>query len=82
MNEIQIFRNNDFGEIRTIEINNKPYLCLMDVCKILDLEQVSRVKSRLNKDGVTTSRVIDSLGRMQDATFINESNSFVVTGFE
>lgn len=78
MNEIQIFRNNDFGEIRTIEINKKPYLCLMDVCKILDLEQVSRVKSRLNKDGVTTSKVIDSLGRMQDATFINESNLYKV----
>ena len=78
MNNLQIFKNEKFGEIRTAEINNIPYVCLADVCKILDLEQVSRVKSRLNQDGVTISKVIDSLGREQNATFINESNLYKV----
>lgn len=50
--------------------------CLSDVCKALELEQVSRVKSRLKADGVTTSKVIDRLGREQEATFINESNLY------
>ena len=78
MSNLQIFKNEKFGEIRTAEINNIPYVCLADVCKILDLEQVSRVKSRLNQDGVTISKVIDSLGREQNATFINESNLYKV----
>ncbi len=78
MNNLQIFKNEKFGEIRTAEINNIPFVCLADVCKILDLEQVSRVKSRLNPDGVTISKVIDSLGREQNATFINESNLYKV----
>lgn len=78
MNNLQIFKNEKFGEMRTIEINNVPYICLVDVCKILELEQVSRVKARLNKDGVTTSKVIDKLGREQEATFINESNLYKV----
>lgn len=76
MNEIKIFNNSKFGEIRTVILNNDPMFCLADVCKALELEQVSRVKSRLNEDGVTTSKVIDKLGREQTATFINESNLY------
>ncbi len=78
MNKLKIFENRDFGKIRVQEIKTQPYICLADVCKILDLEQVSRVKSRLNKDGVIISKVIDKLGREQNATFINESNLYKV----
>lgn len=78
MNELKIFENRDFGKIRVQEIKTQPYICLADVCKILDLEQVSRVKSRLNQDGVIISKVIDKLGREQNATFINESNLYRV----
>lgn len=76
MNGIQIFNSSEFGEIRTAVVNDEPMFCLADVCKALELEQVSRVKSRLNEDGVTTSKVIDRLGREQTATFINESNLY------
>ena len=78
MNDLQIFRNQEFGEIRTTIVNSKPFLCLVDICKILELGQASRVKARLNKDGVTTSKVIDALGREQQATFIDESNLYKV----
>ena len=76
MNDIQAFTSPLFGEIRTYTENGCPFFCLADVCRILDLQQVSRVKDRLNKDGVTTSKVIDRLGRIQQATFINESNLY------
>lgn len=65
-------------EVRTAIINNEPYFCLKDVCCVLGLEQSSRVKERLNEDGVTTSKVIDNLGRNQQAVFINESNLYKV----
>lgn len=78
MNDLQIFNNKEFGKIRTTEINSNAYVCLADVCKILDLEQVSRVKARLNQDGVISSKVIDNLGREQQAIFINESNLYKV----
>lgn len=78
MKDLRIFKNKKFGEMRTTQIDNIPYVCLADVCKILELEQVSRVKSRLNQDGVIISKVIDSLGREQQATFINESNLYKV----
>ena len=78
MNELQIFNSEEFGSVRTITKDNEPMFCLADVCKALELEQVSRVKSRLKEDGVTNSKVIDRLGREQEATFINESNLYKV----
>lgn len=47
MNDLQIFNNEEFGEVRTVLVNNEPLFCLADVCKALGLEQVSRVKARL-----------------------------------
>lgn len=76
MDELKIFNSNEFGEIRTVIKDGQPMFCLADVCKALGLEQVSRVKTRLKDDGVTTSKVIDRLGREQEATFINESNLY------
>lgn len=76
MNDLEIFKNEEFGEIRTVIKDGEPMFCLADICKALDLEQVSRVKQRLKADGVTTSKVIDRLGREQDATFINEANLY------
>ena len=78
MNELQIFNNEEFGSVRTITKDNEPMFCLADVCKALDITHVTDVKNRLKQDGVGTSEVIDSLGRKQTATFINESNLYKV----
>ena len=78
MNKLQIFRNEKFGEMRTAEINNIPYVCLVDVCKILEIKNISDCKGRLKQDGVVTNEVIDNLGRKQQSTFINESNLYKV----
>ena len=78
MNELQIFNNEEFGSVRTITKDNEPMFCLADVCKALDITHVTDVKNRLKQDGVGTNEVIDSLGRKQNATFINESNLYKV----
>lgn len=74
--ELQIFSNSEFGEIRTITKDDEPMFCLADVCKALEITHVTDVKNRLKQDGVGTAEVIDSLGRKQKATFINESNLY------
>ena len=74
--ELQIFQNSGF-KIRGGLINNEPYFALVDICNAIDL-QPSRVKDRLKQDGVTTGKVIDSLGREQNATLINEQNLYKV----
>ena len=76
MNELKVFNNMEFGQVRTTIIDGEPMFCLTDICKALELTQPSKVKERLNKDGVNTIPTIDSLGRTQNALFINESNLY------
>lgn len=78
MNKLQIFNSDEFGEIRTVTKNNEPMFCLADVCKALEITHVTDVKKRMKKDGVGTAEVIDSMGRKQKATFINEANLYKV----
>lgn len=75
-NNLEIFKNEQFGEVRTVAISGEPWFCLLDICSALKLDQPSRVKDRLKKDGVTYSKVTDSIGREQDANFINEPNLY------
>ena len=77
MKQLQVFdfKNN---EVRTLNNNNEVWFNLSDVCKILDIKNPSDAKSRLKKDGVATTEVIDRLGRTQNATFINEPNLYKV----
>lgn len=78
MNDLKIFENKEFGEIRTAVMEDEPMFCLTDVCRALGITHITDVKSRLRKDGVGTSEVIDSLGRKQTAIFVNESNLYKV----
>ena len=76
MNELKLFENKEFGKVRTTIVNDNPYFCLVDVCKILGLGNPSQVKTRLIKDGVISNEVIDKLGREQHTNFVNESNLY------
>lgn len=51
-------------------------LSLVHLSQMLVQAKSSRVKTRLKTDGVTTSKVIDRLGREQEAAFINEANLY------
>lgn len=78
MNGITTFENLEFGAIRTKIIKDEPYFCLPDVCGALEIKNISQLKTRLNKDGVIISEVIDSVGRKQNANFVNELNLYKV----
>ena len=47
--EIQIFKHEQFGKVRVIIINGEPWFVAVDVCKVLELRNVSRALSRLAK---------------------------------
>ena len=77
MKDLQIFNYQD-TPVRTVLVDDEPWFVLADLCRILDLEQVSRVKARL-EDGVTSSTPIkDSLGRTQNATIVSEPGMYDV----
>lgn len=66
------------NEIRTSGTAADPLFCLVDVCKVLEIDNPSQVLTRLDSDGVINNEVIDSVGRVQSATFINEPNLYRV----
>lgn len=75
MNELQIFNSKEFGDIRTITVENEPMFCLSDVCKALGLTQPSKVKERLNEKGVSSIPTLTAGGE-QKLLYINESNLY------
>lgn len=75
MNELQIFNSEEFGDIRTVQLNNEPMFCLSDVCKALGLTQPSKVKDRLNEKGVSSIPTLTAGGE-QKLLYINESNLY------
>ena len=82
MTDIQIFNNEDFGEIRTAGTSENPLFCLADVCRALEL-CVGNVVTRLKNDPFTAGvisqhPVIDKLGRTQQANFVNEDGLYDV----
>lgn len=75
MNDLQIFENSEFGEIRTITKDNEPMFCLADVCKALEISNVGNVKQRLSEKGIHTADTLTK-GGMQKMTFISEANLY------
>jgi prophage antirepressor-like protein len=53
MNNLQIFQNNDFGEIRTVIKDNEPWFIAKDICIALNLSNTTVALSRLDDDEVT-----------------------------
>lgn len=50
MNELQIFENSEFGQIRTITKNNEPWFVASDICKALDIANTTQAMQRLDDD--------------------------------
>lgn len=76
MNELQIFNNEEFGQVRTIEIDGEPWFVGKDIANALDYKN-STVALQDNVDtedkGVTK---VSTLGGMQEMTIINESGLY------
>lgn len=76
-NELQIFKNGEFGNIRTVLISNNPMFCLTDICRILEIKNSRDTKTRLNEKGVVTTDILTE-GGIQKVDFINESNLYKI----
>lgn len=77
MQELIIFENKEFGQVRTLDENGKVLFCGNDVAKVLGYKDtINALKQHCKVDGVVFRHIIDSLGREQSAKFITESNLY------
>ncbi len=75
-NEIQIFKNERFGEIRVVmDTQGEPMFCLADVCKALEISNVGNVKQRLSEKGIRNMDTL-TVGGIQSMIYINEANLY------
>lgn len=76
-NAIQVFNNPQFGAIRTAGSVDNPIFCLADVCRVLGLSEKG-VNQRLTDEVISNYPITDSLGRTQQALFVNEDGLYDV----
>lgn len=76
MSKLEIFENSEFGEIRTVEINNEPWFIGKDVAEILGYSNPRDALSKhVDNDDKGVAKC-DTLGGSQDLTIINESGLY------
>ena len=76
MNEIQIFKNEDFGEIRTTEINGEPWFVGKDVAARLGYSNtVDAISKHVDIEDRGLAKC-DTLGGTQEMVIINESGLY------
>ena len=75
MNELMIFSNPKFGEIRTIEEGSNVLFCGSDVAKALGYKNPTKAIADHCK-GTVERRTNDALGRQQNMKFIHEGDIY------
>lgn len=76
-NNMQIFQNEAFGEIRTLLIDGEPWFVAADVCKALLIVNSRNALTRIDDDekGVVST---DTLGGRQEVTIVNEPGLYAL----
>ena len=75
MNELRIFENPQFGEVRTLEEGGQVLFCGKDVCTALGYKDTTNAMKQ-HCHGVVKRHLTDSLGREQETNFIPEGDIY------
>ena len=77
-NEIILFKHEEFGEIRTLNIDGEPWFVGKDVCIAFGDKNHIRSVGRVDEVDKRKVELTDSLNRKQSATVINESGLYAL----
>ncbi|MCU5656436.1 phage antirepressor [Bacillus mycoides] len=75
MNQLQVFSNEEFGQVRTVVKGEDVWFVAQDVCDVLGINKQRDAYSRLDEDE-RGSVVVDTLGGKQNVNAINESGLY------
>lgn len=74
MNEIKIFENQEFGKVRALEIDGKPYFCGSDIAEALGYAKPNNAVSMHCR--ATLKQGIPISGKIQEVNFIPEGDVY------
>lgn len=76
MNELKIFNNPEFGEIRTLDINGEPWMVGKDVAAVLGYQNTSKaLADHVDQEDKLNNESLSSLGQ-RGGWLINESGLY------
>lgn len=75
MQDLEIFKNEEFGEVRTLVIDGEPWFVAKDICDILGIVNPT---DALNKGLENFERARFNLGRQGEVNIINESGFYTL----
>nr|DAS27379.1 MAG TPA: BRO family protein [Caudoviricetes sp.] len=73
MQELKIFENEQFGKVRTLEIENEAYFVGKDVADILGYQNGSRDINLYVEEEDRLKYKISTLGQLREQILVNES---------
>lgn len=76
MNELQVFKNQEFGSVRTLVINNDPWFIGKDVAETLGYTDTNQAIRKHVDDEDKLSRRFDGSGQGREMVIINESGLY------
>ena len=78
MDQLEIFENKEFGQVRTINIDGEPWFVGKDVAKILGYKDTSDAMRRHVDDEDKLTRCFTDSGQKRELYIINESGLYSV----
>ena len=79
MNDLQIFNSEEFGEIRTVTINDEPYFVGKDIAEALGYAKArNALAAHVDEDDKKDAPIQGTLGGTQTMTVINESGIYAL----
>ena len=77
MNEMMIFSNPEFGNVRTVMIDDNPWFVGIDVAKALGYAKPNEaIRTNTNKEDTSIAGVSDANNHTQQMIVINESGLY------
>ena len=77
MQELEIFKNEEFGEIRTVTINNEPWFVGKDIAEVLGyVKERNAIAAHVEAEDKKVAPIQGVLGGKQEMTIINESGLY------
>lgn len=79
MQELQIFKNEEFGEVRTVTIENEPWFVGKDVAEALGYSKArNAISAHVSDEDKKDAPIQGALGGIQSMTIINESGLYAL----
>lgn len=76
MNQLEIFRNREFGEIRTVTVDGEPWFVGKDIAEIMQYTNTQKaIRDHVDEEDKLTERIVLS-GQNREVIFINESGLY------